>query len=61
MRKGTVLAEIEPEDYQIRVTTAKARIDQARFEEIVARHPRFAVDLMKVMAERLRRAECQAA
>lgn len=32
VRKGTVLAEIEPEDYQIRVTTAKARIDQARSE-----------------------------
>lgn len=32
VRKGTVLAEIEPEDYQIRVTTAKARIDQAKAE-----------------------------
>ncbi len=60
------LALIEPDQprpMSVRALTDchLARIDQARFEEIVARHPQFAVDLMKVMAERLRRAERQAA
>ncbi|MCB1914915.1 MAG: cyclic nucleotide-binding domain-containing protein [Rhodocyclaceae bacterium] len=60
------LALIEPDQprpMSVRAVTEcrLARIDSERFEEIVARHPQFAVDLMKVMAERLRRARLQVA
>ncbi|MCB1956472.1 MAG: cyclic nucleotide-binding domain-containing protein [Rhodocyclaceae bacterium] len=60
------LALIEPDQprpMSVRAVTEchVARIDQRRFEEIVARYPQFAVDLMKVMAQRLRRADLQVA
>ncbi len=60
------LALIEPDQprpMSVRAITdcRLSRIDGQRFEEIVSQYPQFAVDLMRVMAERLRRAERQAA
>ena len=59
------LALIEPD--QPRPASVRAvtdceliRIDQPRFEHIVAQQPQFAVELMRIMATRLRRGEALA-
>lgn len=56
------LALIEPDQprpYSARALTdcELVRIDEARFEQLVAKQPHFAVELMRIMAERLRRHE----
>jgi CRP/FNR family cyclic AMP-dependent transcriptional regulator len=60
---GGIVGEMALIDHSVRSADAVARtdvmlsrIDQARFEHLVGNHPTFALQVMRVMAERVRKA-----
>lgn len=68
VRQGAILGEMAVVDQSPRSTTVTAKtdctltvIDQKRFQFLVDESPRFAIEVMKVMAQRLRQCDANLA